>query len=290
MISRSRSGNSRSKADKKKHSQKRSVQRSLQSPALAAQGATTVPPPPPSPDEELAADIILERKAAFEAALALDGSGDKTNSGNRVKAFYECMEESLGLCDTLIAEPELTPPIACKRGCIYCCSNQVSLSEPEALYLGFHLLETRSTQQLRELRTRAQAMAAAFEGKTRQEIGAQRHLYPCLLLGEGTCAAYAARPLVCRGWNSVNAEMCAYSNQSHDAQAPIENHPVLRLMAESVQLGLLKGAQARGLEAGFLLLIRALCLLLEGDMEQTMIQRTDDWLNGRPFFALKQNC
>ncbi|WP_338668253.1 YkgJ family cysteine cluster protein [Pseudodesulfovibrio methanolicus] len=204
-----------------------------------------------------------------------------------VKALHDAVREAYAVCESMLDELQLDPPLACKRGCIHCCYNQVALTEPEALFLGLHLLGTRSPERLRDLANRARALADGLKGKSWREIGMMRHRLPCLFLEDGGCSVYPARPLACRGWNSVDEKMCLRSNLSGDALTPIENHPIVREIADGIQSGLLRGASAFGLEAGYLLMARATALLLSGDPEQGIMDTTADWLDGKPFFGRK---
>ncbi|MFW5498083.1 MULTISPECIES: YkgJ family cysteine cluster protein [unclassified Maridesulfovibrio] len=231
-----------------------------------------------SQHEAAALKTAEERRKEFVQRLSLKTA----HSG--IQPLNEFMQESYSLFDSMLDDMTLEPPLACKEGCIYCCINQVSLTEPEALYLGFHLLETRSPSELQTLKDRTLTLFTELKGKSRQEIGMERHLHPCLFMEGETCSIYAARPFVCRGWNSVNAEMCKHSNQSGDALAPIENHPLPRIAADSIQIGILNGAKETGRETGYLLLPRAVYLLLEGGAEN-IAQLTDKWLKGEAFFA-----
>ena len=262
---------SRSKTGKTKRSSRRSARKG---PALPLAS-------PATQQEALAERLSRERMEAFEAALRPHGE----MSGQPVKALQDAVGEAYAACDAMFDELQPDPPLACERGCIHCCYNQVALTEPEALFLGLHLLGTRSGERLRDLAHRAQALADSLRGRSWQEIGMARHRLPCLFLEDGGCSVYPARPLACRGWNSVDANMCLRSNLSGDAMTPIENHPILRLIADSVQSGLLRGANALGLEAGYLLMARAMALLLEGDPEQGLTDRAADWLDGNPFFG-----
>jgi Fe-S-cluster containining protein len=223
--------------------------------------------------------IETEQRNIFMQELSA-GSSD-----SNIKDLYQLIKNSYESLAEMMKELTLSPPLACKRGCTYCCINQVSLSEPEALFLGFHLLETRSTAQLHELQEKTENLLLSLKNKSRHEIGMNRHLYPCLFLENGTCSIYEARPLVCRGWNSVNADMCRQSNETGNAMAPIENHPLLRVIAESYQRGLMNGGRNMGLETGFLLLPRAVGQLLSGGIDKKIIDYSEKWLGGKPFFA-----
>ena len=261
------------------------------SPSRPPRGAGTVfPPGAVSHQEALAANLLQERLEAFTSALAVSDEESGTEvSGRRIKALHEVMRESYERMNSMLAGLDLDPPIACKSGCIHCCYNQIALTEPEALFLGMHLLETRDRAQLEDLGVRSRALTQRLSGKSWQEIGMTRHLLPCLFLENGNCSVYPARPFACRGWNSVDVNMCVRSNLTEDAMTLIENHPIMRRIADGIQKGILGGAKALGLEAGYLLMARSVSLLMEGGLEQGLLDCTVDWLRGKPFFARKRN-
>ncbi|WP_419785346.1 YkgJ family cysteine cluster protein [Pseudodesulfovibrio sp.] len=259
-------------------------------PKRSLRGGQNVPPQGSAHEEALTARLSLERSEAFISCMDISGNGDLTKiSGERIKALHTLMRESYELMDSMLGELELDPPIACQRGCIHCCYNQVALTEPEALYLGMHLLETRTPEQLKDLTARALTLTEKLNGKSWQEIGMARHRLPCLFLENGNCSIYPARPFACRGWNSVNVNMCELSNITEDAMTPIENHAIIRQIAESIQQGILRGSKALGLEAGYLLMTRATSLLLEAGAEKGLLDYTGEWLQGHPFFARKRS-
>jgi len=264
---------SRSKAGRSKRSHKH----------IALGGPLTPPLLPADDHDALAAHLTKDRMDAFTAALQLDGGV------RSVKALYMTMKESYDQLYSLQEELELEPPIACTSGCIYCCYNQIAITEPEALFIGMHLLETRDRQQLQDLEVKTRELVDKLKGKSWQDIGMARHTLQCLFLENGNCGIYPARPLSCRGWNSVNVNMCRESNLSENALTQIEHHAILREMAHAMQNGILHGSRALGLEAGYLLMGRAVLLLLENGAKQGLLTSMDDWLNGMPFFARKKD-
>ncbi|WP_207260533.1 YkgJ family cysteine cluster protein [Desulfovibrio sp. Huiquan2017] len=235
--------------------------------------------------DALAARIAEDGMTAFVAVLR---PADDAAEVSRTEALHQAVHDAYARLDAMLEELAPDPPLACHQGCIHCCYNQVALTEPEALYLGRHLLETRDARELRDLEARTRALAERLKGKSWQDIGMARHRLPCLFLENGGCSVYPARPLACRGWNSVDADRCLQSNLSGNALTLIENHPVIRQMADAVQSSLLLGANALGLEAGYLLMARATLLLLENGAQQGVPEQTADWLRGSPFFGRKK--
>jgi len=265
--------------------------RAKRSPKRALRCGQPIPPQGSiAHDEALAASLSQGRMEAFIASLELsDGESQAEVSGERIKALHEVMRESYELLNSMLNELDLDPPIACKSGCIHCCYNQIALTEPEALVLGMYLLETRNQEQLKDLSARTLALTESLKGKSWHDIGMARHRLPCLFLQNGNCSVYPARPFACRGWNSVDVNRCVQSNLTEDAMTPIENHPIMRLITESIQQGILRGSKSLGLESGYLLMARAVSLLLEGGAEKGLLDCTVDWLRGSPFFGRRKH-
>lgn len=236
-------------------------------------------PEPSDQHQALTERIIQDRERALVQALS--PAPDPIRPVSPIQALQETVQESLELFDSLQDGIAFNPPMACKRGCVHCCANQVGLGEPEALGLGLHLLETRGPEALAELAARGRALVADLHGKSWRDVGMERHLRACLFLGETGCTVYPARPLACRGWNAVDAAQCLRSNESADAMTLVEQHPLPMLLAEAVRTGMLRGAQALGLETGFLLLPRAVVLMLDTGV----MACAEAWLAGRAFFA-----
>ncbi len=98
-------------------------------------------------------------------------------------------------------------PHDCAAGCAFCCFLTVEASPPEVFLLAEHLKATCSPARLAEIKERVRLTAAKVEGLSPEER--VRVAVPCALLENGRCAAYAARPLGCRSWNSRDARACA---------------------------------------------------------------------------------
>lgn len=190
--------------------------------------------------------------------------------------------EAYDVFDAHMATASFTPPMACKRGCIHCCYNQISLSEPEALFLGLYAHERFGPERLAQVDADTDEVLGRIRGLTRRQVGDIRHLVPCPLLEDVACSVHPARPLACRGWNAVDAEQCRRSVAEREPLAPIENHPFPRLLADAIQTGLLQGSRNLGLEAGYLVITRAWKLM----QTHGLAHCAGEWLAGRAFFGL----
>lgn len=263
----------RSQSSKRSKPKKRSIANVVSplqgiAPAIVAGDAVT----PEDMQEALTRRITQEQMETFVGAL---------EQQRTVETLFSVVEESFALFDDMLSDMDLSPPVACARGCSYCCYNQISLTPPEAVYLGLYVLERYRGDALEEVAGRIQTILDLIRGKSRSEIGTIRHKLPCPFLEDGACAVHQARPLVCRGWNAVNAEHCKRANDDQDPWTMIENHALPRHVAEAIQLGLLHGSRALGLEAGFLVITRATRTMLTHGVGECAV----DWLQGKPFFG-----
>ncbi|MBB2204967.1 YkgJ family cysteine cluster protein [Gluconacetobacter takamatsuzukensis] len=120
----------------------------------------------------------------------------------------------LALCDEVAeALKRLSPaaPLACRKGCDTCCRNLVQVNPPFAILAVHEARQTFPPERLQALKDRVQA-GVPF----------------CPFLFDGSCTIYAARPMVCRGYYSLDVDLCRQGeycekergyqgDQAHDA-------------------------------------------------------------------------
>lgn len=96
-------------------------------------------------------------------------------------------------------------PIACRRGCSYCCNIWVDATAPEVFYAAKALNGAGK-------RTAIEAVNGALaltEGRTFDDRGDM--VTPCPLLRDNLCGVYPARPINCRTAVSADADICRRS-------------------------------------------------------------------------------
>jgi hypothetical protein len=181
-----------------------------------------------------------------------------------------------------------TPP-ACRAGCSHCCHQAVGVLAPEVLAIHDHLRATRTAAQLDATVRRIRDV----DDQTRGMTSADRLSpdLPCPFLDSEQCSIYEARPLACRGTNSLDATACERTLRDPDARAeflagrlpvPCFLEPIraFHAVTAGVQLALhdLHGLQALPLE------LTAAMRILVDDPERVPLQ----WLAGEdPFEAAR---
>jgi Fe-S-cluster containining protein len=180
-----------------------------------------------------------------------------------------------------------TAVVACSSGCDHCCHQSVGVTPVEAIAILMFLREHCSAEKLEA--TATQAKAAYL--RTRGLSADQRYSpdYPCIFLNQGACEIYAARPLSCRGANSLDAEECRSTLRDPEArlrflssrgggrnyQQPVQ---AFHAISAGLQLAL---SEVHHLDMRPLDLIAAMHLLLGPDCENLIA----NWRKGKPAFA-----
>ena len=165
--------------------------------------------------------------------------------------------------------------LACARGCDHCCYLPVETSVPEAIHLALAARDTFNKDALAALALRAKAAATAY-GLAATNGGAPKNI-PCPLLENGACGLYGARPLACRGWNSLDALACEQAKERGTREVKIPLYTPLRAVYATTGTALAKGLSAAGLEAS-VYLAPALSAFLSDNADAVV----SAWLNGEP--------
>jgi len=124
-------------------------------------------------------------------------------------------------------------PIACSRGCSYCCNLRVQVQPYEAFTLAAWLKRNFSPERLAGVIARLKANVA----RTRElgEDKRKRTNIACALLGEdGACTAYEARPAQCRRYHSTDVAPCKAFYETHDDAIEAEMHQAVAHNADVI--------------------------------------------------------
>ena len=145
-----------------------------------------------------------------EAGPAFAQARDPARLGAAVITLHRRVDEVLA---TTIEGHRV--PIACSRGCSYCCSLRVQVQPYEAFTLAAWLKRNFSPERVAGVVARLKANVA----RTRElgEDKRKRTNIACALLGEdGACTAYEARPAQCRRYHSTDVDPCRTFHETHD--------------------------------------------------------------------------
>jgi len=96
--------------------------------------------------------------------------------------------------------------LACRKGCDHCCHQVVLAEAATVLRIAAHVEETfsRGDRMLLEMRLIAYEEAVEKMGQGERA----RSTIACPLLADGACTVHVVRPMVCRSFNSYDAQSC----------------------------------------------------------------------------------
>jgi hypothetical protein len=134
-------------------------------------------------------------------------------------------------------------PLACSLGCHFCCHGKTEATELEILHLALALHDPEGADPFADTRKRVSRLAP-LAGDIDPGAWMRRRL-DCPLLADGACLAYAARPLSCRGWNSLDQATCRLG-YVEKADLAVDYHAPRMHVAKAMQTALLLGPAMLG--------------------------------------------
>ena len=163
-----------------------------------------------------------------EASSAFAEARDPARLAGAVVTLHKRVDEVLA---TTIEGHKV--PIACARGCSYCCSLRVQVQPYEAFTLAAWLRRNFPAGALEKVIERLRSNVA----KTRElgEEARKRTNIPCSLLGaDGACTAYEARPAQCRRYHSTDVVPCRTFHDTHDDRLESAMHQAVAHNADVI--------------------------------------------------------
>lgn len=128
-------------------------------------------------------------------------------------------------------------PAACKAGCWFCCTQPVTLPIPEVLRIAHHIRDNWSPEELAALKERLASYRAALESNMKEQKGRKlRHI--CPLLQEEKCSVWEVRPIVCRGYNSTDVNVCIKKKDDPVNDPPVPASGVQQMIAQRIRHGM----------------------------------------------------
>jgi hypothetical protein len=215
----------------------------------------------------------LEQLAHECRELTVDYLSRESSSATLCEVVGEALDIFSSRCSGYHFDPEP----ACRKGCYYCCCEQVDVTQAEAAYIGFKLLSSYTESEIKDIMKEVD--------RTTVEVGNGRTAAvpktPCVFLKNNICGIYEARPLACRGRNSFDEIDCKLNFKGDGYYDSIQSHQIPMDIAGSIQEGLLRGTKNLGLEAGLLDLRTAVKIMLHIGVAECV----DAWLQGDFFFG-----
>ena len=182
------------------------------------------------------------------------GSGDNQekmkNLNNKVLDLaLKALKRTDNAIHKFVSQESLPKPLDCKPGCHYCCYNLPVVTPPEALLMGYHVEQTFTDQEKKEVAGRINKILKRIDGFSPYEVAMKRHELPCIFLEEAMCMAYEVRPVVCRTCTSTSADHCRMIFESRNHRARLRCYQHIREIFQAVHAQLIDRCQEMGCQA-----------------------------------------
>ena len=134
----------------------------------------------------------------------LDQELSPVQMGEAIKALYAAIDELLEAF--LLRASEEGQPVSCKKGCAWCCHQEVFAITHEFLYLNDYM-----QKHLSEADRLAVLERAREKVKISMNLSVEEQLKirsACPFLDSDSCMVYEARPMACRIYLSASVSSC----------------------------------------------------------------------------------
>jgi hypothetical protein len=133
----------------------------------------------------------------------------------------------------------------CRMGCWHCCTHVVLATVPEILNLVDQIRANWSDEEILALRDRI-----AVHKRITQPVRDGTAPYPprpiCPLLKDGGCSMWVHRPFICRGWNSVDVDLCIRKREHPEEDVHEKGLAPQFAVTDFIRQGLSEGLAGRG--------------------------------------------
>jgi Fe-S-cluster containining protein len=157
--------------------------------------------------ENMEAELMHEMAQAVPA-VRRDPIGAREASNARLDAATK-----EGLAETPV-------PLACRKGCSWCCHFRVDAQPDEVLLIHRYAADKLPASIADGIAARARAAAKRIAAMTSDEHMATN--IACAFLVDGACAVYPVRPSRCRAFHSTDEAVCRQSYEHPEADPPLE--------------------------------------------------------------------
>ena len=163
-------------------------------------------------------DKIFYRDGYRMAQSYLDEELSPVQMGEAIRALYSAMDELLEAF--LHRTSEEGQPVSCKKGCAWCCYQEVFAITHEFLYLNEYVHKSLSEADQNAVLEKAREKVKISMNKSVEEQLKIRSA--CPFLKSDNCMVYEVRPMACRIYLSASVSSCKkeYDNPSDRRSFP----------------------------------------------------------------------
>lgn len=227
---------------------------------------------------EIAAYVVRTEKAATIALL--QGRPNEETLLTIADRGHAVADEAVRFA--LSRSPASEQP-ACARGCDACCYLHVVATVPEVLRIAAFLREKLSIDEQMVIHKRIGQEIEQTRGQTAEQRRTMRLPCPLLDVEKRECKVHEVRPAACRGWNSLDAEICNFDRENPQCNTPARVNITQCVLVNKVTEGYREALAALGKNNQSLDLTRGLKVAMNNP------QAGEDWIMGADVFRAAIN-
>lgn len=189
-----------------------------------------------TPEELRTAAVLRSQQEESVGRLLEQGA-----SADQLKAVVDLTSDTAEAMAVRIRNP-MSPPVACDKGCNWCCYQLVRVSAPEAFRIARHLDSEEMAHTRPAIVNRLHNLDKATRGMSADSRA--RIPKPCAFLGDdGRCSIYAVRPLACAEFTSYDESVCKRAKRLGPEKSPAVHEKARMLAYFSVLEGMVQGVK-----------------------------------------------
>jgi len=172
-----------------------------------------------------------------------------------------------------------TPPVACKKGCSWCCYQSVSVTAPEVFRITRFITTMHQETDRQNLIDRLYKLNEKIHCLSPQARAKKR--LPCAFLEGNRCIIYSVRPLACAEFTSFNVQDCKKGQRVGFKPGSIIHEKARMLVYRAILKGMINGLHRslpKSDNTPLELTAAVVCTLNEIEAEMS-------WISGSQLFA-----
>jgi len=162
-----------------------------------------------------AVDFDAELAVLADSAASYCRSREAAAAGTIPEALIDgAFGRAAAIADQAESGARAKQATACRKGCAWCCHQNVRVSAAEVFHLVNWLRTRLPAEELKALAAHARESAARLQGMPQPPRARARIACALLDLATGACRVHEVRPMLCRGQLSLSAQTCQQAVES----------------------------------------------------------------------------
>lgn len=138
----------------------------------------------------------------------------------------------------------------CRAGCSHCCYQVVGVAVPELLSFVDYIRENCCAEEIERIKRGAAEYGEAYRSTP---VGI-RPMFACPVLVDDRCGAYEGRCLVCRGYHSLDVNVCIELKEHPEKQIAAPGIKEMFSVAMNIRTGMRRALKEQGLDSDLIVL------------------------------------